>query len=61
MSRRAQTFKQGDITKALKAAVAAGLAVKRVEVDRDGRIVVVAGRSEHESAPTQANEWDSVK
>jgi hypothetical protein len=44
MSRGAHSFKQGDVTKALKGAVNAGLAVKRFEIDRDGRIVVIAGR-----------------
>ena len=60
MSRGAQTFKQGDVTKALKGAVAAGLDVKRVEIDRDGKIVVVAGQPEPALSP-DGNEWDTVK
>jgi hypothetical protein len=59
MSRGQQTFKQGDVTKAIKAAVNAGLSVKRFEVDRDGRIVVITG-----DAPPSAitgNEWDDVR
>ena len=62
MSRGAQTFKQGDVTKAIKAAVQAGLPVARVEVSPDGRIIVIAGRPEQEqSYGTEVNEWDSVK
>jgi hypothetical protein len=44
MSRGAQTFRQGDVTKALKGAVKAGLKVERVEIDRDGKIVVFTGK-----------------
>ena len=44
MSRRQQTFKQRDVTKALKATVKAGIAVGRVEIDKDGKIVIVTWR-----------------
>jgi hypothetical protein len=40
MSRGAQTFKQGDVTRAIKAAVKAGLKVQRAEVRSDGSIVL---------------------
>jgi hypothetical protein len=58
MSRGAHNFKQGDVTKALKGAVNAGLAVRRFEIDRDGKIVVIAGRPDSQE---QANEWDAVE
>jgi hypothetical protein len=44
MSRGAQTFKQGDLTKAAKGVAKAGLPVQRVEIDRDGKIVVIVGK-----------------
>jgi hypothetical protein len=44
MSRGQQTFKQRDVTKALKATVKAGIAVGRVEIDKNGKIVIVTGR-----------------
>lgn len=62
MSRGQQTFKQSDVTKALKATVKAGIAVGRVEIDKNGKIVIVttkpedAGRGEK----TEKNEWDGV-
>jgi hypothetical protein len=56
MSRGAHKFKQGDVTKAIKGAVNAGLAVKRFEIDREGKIVVFAGRPDE--AP---NDWDDVR
>jgi hypothetical protein len=40
MSRAAHTFKQGDVTKALKAAVKAGFKVQRAEVRQDGSILL---------------------
>jgi hypothetical protein len=46
MSRGQQTFKQNDLTKAIKATVKAGIAVGRVEIDKDGRIVIVPARPE---------------
>ena len=41
MSKRASAFRQNDITRALRAAGAAGREVRRVEIDRDGKIVLV--------------------
>jgi hypothetical protein len=61
MSRGAQTFKQGDVTKALKGTLAAGFDVKRIEIDRDGKIVVITGQQQTADANSAANEWDNVK
>jgi hypothetical protein len=44
MPRGPSTFKQQDVTKALKATVAAGIEVSRVEIDKDGKIVVIIGK-----------------
>ena len=49
MSRGAQTFRRTDVTKAVKGAIAAGMDVRRVEIDRDGTIVVFASGSETEA------------
>jgi hypothetical protein len=46
MSRGPQSFRQTDVTKAIRAAMQAGLPVARVEVSRDGRIIVIAGKPE---------------
>jgi hypothetical protein len=43
MSRGPQTFRQTDVARAVRGAVAAGLTVQRVEVDKAGKIVVVVG------------------
>lgn len=62
MTRRACTFRQQDVTRALKAANAAGVKVARVEIDKAGKIVIVAGEAESDSADaadSPKNEWDS--
>ena len=43
MSRGPLPFRQTDVARAIKGAVAAGLTVQRVEVDKAGKIVVVVG------------------
>jgi hypothetical protein len=61
MSRGQQTFRQGNVTKAVKGAVKAGIAVGRVEVTKDGTIVIIPATSENtaEREP-EKNEWDEV-
>jgi len=55
VSRGPATFKQTDLTRAVKATIAAGVSVARVEVDRDGKITVVAGK------PAEAPQNDDGK
>lgn len=57
MPRGPQTFKQGDVTRAIKAAQKAGLEVQRVEIDPLGKIVIYSGKGD--SKP-EYNEWDEV-
>jgi hypothetical protein len=59
MSRGAHSLKQGDLTKAVRAVVEAGLNVQRVEIDREGKITVVPGEP-LPPAPT-GNEWDNIR
>lgn len=49
MSRAPCAFRQTDVTRALKATVAAGLEVRRVEIDKDGKLVVVVVTTDHEA------------
>ena len=60
MSRGAQAFKQGDVTKALKAAERAGLKVQRAEVRQDGSILLDFHRPPSAPGDPNVNEWDEV-
>ena len=60
--RRPSAFKKSDVTRATKAIVAAGLDIARVEIAKDGAIIVVPGKPDH-AAPEdneERNEWDEV-
>lgn len=46
MARGSLTFRQRDLVRALKGARAAGLEVLKVEIDKDGKIVVIIGKSD---------------
>lgn len=61
MSRGKHSFRQGDVTKAIKAAERAGLKVGRVEISPDGTIIVIAGKpGQGQDTDQSVNEWDSV-
>ena len=62
MSRGQQTFRQRDVTKAIKATVKAGIVVERVEIDKDGKIIIVTAKAEDavDGNYPEKNEWDGV-
>jgi hypothetical protein len=63
MSRVPSTFRQADVTRAVKAVVAAGVDIARIEIDKAGKIVIVAGKPEAQDSDALragSNEWDSV-
>lgn len=55
MARRPCTFKQQDVTRALRGAKAAGIEIQRVEIDNAGKIIIVAVS---DSPQTSENELD---
>ena len=58
MGHRPCTFKEVDLTRALRAAQKAGLDVERAELAKDGKIVLVF-EPKGEIMPTdERNEWD---
>jgi hypothetical protein len=63
MARASSTFRQQDVTRAVKAVVAAGVDIARVEIDAAGKIVIVASKPEAQDSNgprAGSNEWDSV-
>jgi hypothetical protein len=61
MARGRCTFKQQDATRAARAAIAAGLEVQRIEIDTDGKIVVVTGKPKELADEGRGeNEWDRI-
>ena len=57
MARVPAIFRQGDVTRAVRAVVAAGQVVARVEIDPNGKIVIVTvGELERR----EENSWDRV-
>jgi hypothetical protein len=61
MSKAPLTFKQTDLLRAIRASQKAGLSIARVEIDRDGKIVVVVGEeTENLTKGEGANEWDRI-
>jgi hypothetical protein len=61
MSRGPSTFRQRDLTRAVKAVIAAGLHVAGVKVSAQGEIEIVTGDEQMQDSPPQGgNEWDRV-
>jgi hypothetical protein len=44
MARAPSTFRQQDVTRAVKAVAAAGVDIVRIEIDPGGKIVIVTGK-----------------
>jgi hypothetical protein len=61
MARAPSTFRQQDVTRAVKAVSAAGVHIARIEIDKSGKIVIItADEPAALGKITEANEWDRV-
>jgi hypothetical protein len=60
--RRPCLFKERDVTRAAKAVLAAGLNIARVEIAKDGAIIVVPGKPERvpDEGGEERNEWNDA-
>lgn len=59
MGRGPATFKQRDVKAAVKAVAGAGCNVIRVEIDKNGKIVILTGNAQAQDQSPN-NEWDSL-
>jgi hypothetical protein len=58
MARAPSTFRQQDVTRAVKAVAAAGVNIARIEIAKDGRIVIITLAESSEIERREANTWD---
>jgi hypothetical protein len=59
MTRAPSTFRQQDVTRAVKAVTAAGVHIARIEIDRSGKIAIIAMAEPKRLG--EDNEWDQVR
>jgi hypothetical protein len=63
MPRAPSTFRQQDVTRAVKAVVAAGVDIARVEIDKSGKIVIVTvtatGVGPQGDLDAELQEWEA--
>jgi hypothetical protein len=57
MPRHALTFRQNDLTRAVKGAVAAGVKIARVETDGAGKIFLVAENGDRQSVEDRLSDY----
>jgi hypothetical protein len=60
MSTGRHSFKLSDVRRAIRAAKSAGLVIARIEVGKDGRIIVATSDGELPPAENGGNPWDEV-
>ncbi|HEX7873963.1 MAG TPA: hypothetical protein VF475_13695 [Sphingobium sp.] len=53
-------FRQADVTRAMKAAKRAGYPAVRIEIDRAGKITILASGEDAALPAPAANPWDEV-
>jgi hypothetical protein len=59
MARAPSTFRQQDVTRAIKAATAAGVGIARVEIDKAGKIIIITGETTEQPGQAGGNDLDS--
>ena len=62
MSRPTSTFRQADVTKAIKAVVAAGVDVARLKVEiTKGGSIILTSVADEDKAGQGEDEWDRIR
>ena len=60
MARTPSTFRQIDVTRAIKAARAGGVDIARIEIDHAGKITIIMVAGAAQIGIAEENEWDRV-
>ncbi len=61
MSRSPSTFRQTDLTRAIKAARNAGVEVARAEIAKDGKIIIIIGETAGSSTDIESTPDDELE
>jgi len=59
MKRQPRPFKQTDVARAVRAVLAAGIDIEKIEVEPD-KITIIASRHDEQTATAGKNEWDDL-
>jgi hypothetical protein len=63
MGRAPSTFRQQDVTRAVKAVAAAGVHISRVEIDKTGKITIIAatraGAGQQDDLDLELQDWEA--
>jgi hypothetical protein len=60
MARPPSTFRQQDVTRAIKATKAAGVNIAKIEIDRTGKIAIMVATEAAKGGAEEGNEWDRI-
>lgn len=61
MSRGPTTFRQSDLTRAIRGARNAGVQVSRAEIGKDGKIIIVVGEASNVSSNAELTPDDELE
>ena len=61
MSRGPTTFRQSDLTRAIRGARNAGVQVSRAEIGKDGKIIIVVGEASNVSSSAELTPDDELE
>ena len=57
VGRGPQPFRERDVTRAVRAVAKAGIEVARVEIDKDGKIIVTADKADEKLNSNETEHW----